>query len=113
MISAPRISTRKLRHRAALQSKSETPDAGGGISVTWATDKTIYCYIRPLSGVQRQEAMQRQSDITHEITTRYDSAITTEKRLLHENIPYNIEAVWSPQEHEQWTIISAKSGVAT
>lgn len=111
--SAPYIRAGALRLRAALQSRSETPDGGGGVSVTWNTEKDIWCRIRPLAGRERLEAMREESAITHEIHARYDASIIADKRILHGGIAYNIRSVMDPETKHEVLRILAESGVAT
>ena len=111
--SSPKIRPQDMRQRAELQSQSETPDGAGGVALSWSTDRKIWCRIRPMSGDQRLEADQRESSVTHEIFARYRDDITTQKRIVHNSTPYNIEAVWSPDEREQFVQIMATEGVAT
>lgn len=103
----------RFRHRATLQRMEETEDGGGGVSVDWVNERALWCWIRPTSGAQRMEAMRRESSVTHEIHTRYAQDITTEKRIVHRGKAYLIEAVFSPDERQEYLHIVAAEGVAT
>ena len=117
MTSAPYIRTGNLRHHADLQSKAEFPDDSGGEAIAWATDRKIWCQIRPISGGQRLEGMRRQSSVTHEIYTRYqddvDPDVVTEKRIRFGSSIYNITAAWEPNELPEFVHMIAERGVAT
>lgn len=111
--SAPYIRTGALRHRAELQSRSEVDDAGGGASVTWATERKVWCQIRELRARERLEAMREESAITHEIYARYATDFSADKRLVHDGVAYNIRGVMNPETRSEFVRIMAQSGVAT
>lgn len=107
------MSAGKLRHYAELQSKQKVPDGAGGETVAWVRDRFVWCYIRPISGVQRMEAMRRNSKISHEIKARYNADLGPEKRIVYRDKTYNLEANWSPDEKLEYVVILASEGVAT
>lgn len=111
--SAPQARTGRMRHRAELQGKDTTADGSGGWENGWVTERKIWCWIRPISGSQKMESMRRESQISHEIMARYNPDVTTEKRLKYRGKVYNIEAVWSPDEREEFVEMIATEGVAT
>lgn len=117
MTSAAHIRAGGMRHRAELQSKARIPDGGGGSSVAWATERQLWCQIRPLSGGMRLHGMQRQSSVSHEIYARYaadvDPGVVTGKRILHDGNAYRIEAAWLPGEVKEYVHMVATRGVAT
>jgi SPP1 family predicted phage head-tail adaptor len=106
-----------MKSYADLQGKSTAIDTGGGRDITWGTERKIWCHIRPLSGSQRLEGLRRQSAVTHEIYTRYqsdvDPEVVTKKRILMDNRIYNIVAAWLPQEFPEFVHMIAERGAAT
>ena len=117
MSSAPFIRTGALKHHAELQGKSQLSDGGGGIAVSWVTERKIWCQIRPLSGTQRMEAMARQSEVSHEIYARYqsdvDPDVLTDKRIRFGASIYNINAAFLPEEFPEFVRMICERGVAT
>lgn len=111
--SAPYIRTGAMRHRASLQSRTESSDGAGGASISWATERDIWCEIREVNARERLEAMREESAVTHEIWARYATDVTADKRLLHNSIAYNIRAVMDPDTRHEYLRILAESGVAT
>ncbi len=103
----------KLRHRAELQSEQETPDGAGGYELTWVTERKIWADIRAVSGVQRLESMRLESDITHEITVRYNSDVIPKKRIVYQGVDYLIRAVYDPDKLTHQMEIVASTGVPT
>ena len=52
-------------HRGYIQRSTETRDAKGATSVTWATVINTKCRIQPLSAAQRVEAQKVGKETTH------------------------------------------------
>ena len=111
--SAAHVYTGRMRHRAELQSLQSEPDGMGGFTTEWVRERDVWCWIRPLSGTQRLESMRRDSQVGHEIYARFKADITIGKRLAYRGKVYNIEALWSPDEREEFVQIMATEGVAT
>ena len=103
----------ELRQRAELQSEKETPDGAGGYELKWATERKIWCNIRAISGVQRLESMRLESDVSHEITVRYNSDVVPRKRIVHQGVAYLIRAVFDPDKIKHEMEIVASTGVPT
>lgn len=113
MTTAPNIRTGAMRQRAELQKKNTAEDGAGGQAVTWELLRLLWCQIRPISGVQKLEAMRRESTVSHEIFARYNRDITVGRRIVWEGRPFNIEAVFVPMEIREFMHIMASEGVAT
>ncbi len=117
MTSAPYIRTGAMRHRAELQAQVATPDGGGGNAIVWTKERDIWCQIRPRSGSMRMHGMQRESQVTHDIYTRYqsdvDPTVLTRKRIVHDGAAYRLDAAWLPAELPEFVHIEAVRGPAT
>lgn len=111
--SAPPIRTGGMRQRAELQSKVNTSDGAGGASAVWSKERDLWCQIMPIVGRQQIEAMHQRSKVTHVIYARYAADITTAKRIVNRSVVYNIEAVSSPDERQEFVHIVASTGEAT
>lgn len=90
----------KLRHQIAIQSKTRTTDAVGGYTEAWATitGGTVWVSIVPVAGFEQYRADQLQEIVTHRITMRYLSGVTTAHRVLFGSIVYDIKSVINVQE---------------
>lgn len=77
-----RLNAVRLRHRVALQSKTQSRDALGGFSNSWATQATVYASIKPVSGRDTQEAQQIEHRATHTIWVRHRTDIQPDWRVL-------------------------------
>ncbi|MBI3440666.1 MAG: phage head closure protein [Proteobacteria bacterium] len=86
----------EMKRRITLQEQVRTPDGGGGFTVTWqniATVPEVYAAIVPLSGAEQLRHHQLEASVTHRITLRYRSDVTTAMRIVHDTTVYHITAV--------------------
>ena len=87
----------KLRHKVKLQSSAQAQDGYGQESKVWATDESIWAQIQPLRGAELLEYQQISTEVTHRIIIRYNSSVTSAKRILFGtrifdiNVPRNID----------------------
>lgn len=87
------MQTGKLRHRIAIQSATETQDAHGGPVRTWSTVATHWGSIEPLQMREIFTAQQVEAQLSHRITLRYYSGLTSAHRLLFGARVFNIHSV--------------------
>lgn len=83
----------QYRHKATIQSLTETAATGGGATATWATYATIRCAIVQGSGSERVEAAQVEASAGIEVRTRYQSGITTKMRVVWGDRTFEINSV--------------------
>ena len=81
-----------LNKRIEIQSKTSTADDVGGYSDVWATTKTVWAAIWPLSAADVIEAMKTTAQVTHRVRIRYQSGITSAMRIKFGTIYYAIIA---------------------
>lgn len=91
----------KLRHRVTVQQFIESQDSYGQENKTWSDHKTIWASVEPLRVRERMEAKQQQTDITHSITIRYLSSITSEDRIKWGSRIFNISEVRNIDEQDR------------
>lgn len=70
-----------LRHRITFQTATETRDAQGGVTKTWADVVTVWADIMPINAREYMKADQVRADITHQITIREYPGINTKQRI--------------------------------
>ena len=70
------ISSNDLRHYVRLQKASDGRDGAGSVTKTWTDVATIHARIRTLQGKALHNARQIHTDISQEVTIRYDSALS-------------------------------------
>lgn len=87
--------TREARHRVELQALSTTPDGQGGVTSAWVTYATVYAKVVPVRGRKLWAARQAQSELSHEVTIRYRSDVSTAHRVVYSGAaePLAIRAV--------------------
>ena len=73
----------KQRHKVTIQKPTETRDAVGGVTTTWATLGTIWASVEPLSGKELLSADQLNSIATLRVRCRYIKNLTHECRIFH------------------------------
>lgn len=61
----------KLDKKVEIQSSTILPDDGGGHQKTWATVKTVWASVKPMSGYESMIASQRQQEVSHRICIRF------------------------------------------
>jgi SPP1 family predicted phage head-tail adaptor len=87
-----------MRHRVTLQGPSRTTDGQGGYTSTMTDIGTFWASIEPTSGFEKFQAGQNETPITHKIMMRYDSRITTAKRLLFGSRVFQIKECLNVEE---------------
>lgn len=97
----------QMKHRLALQSLSRVADGQGGWTESWATEATVSAMIEPMKGYERFQAQQVQTPVTHKITIRYRSGVTTKKRFLFGSRVFEIKEVTNENEENRYLIIRA------
>lgn len=104
-----------LRHRIALQQVANAIDAGGGNARTWTTTKTVWGFVRPLTGREQLHADQLRDSVTHRITIRYDSgAIPTPLwRVSYDSRTFNIRSVLDVDERNKTLVMMVDENVGT
>jgi SPP1 family predicted phage head-tail adaptor len=77
------VQSGRLRHRVTIQSATETRDAVGAVTKTWATLASVWASVEPLGGREFFSASQVQSDVTTRIRIRYRADVTEKMRVVH------------------------------
>lgn len=102
-----------LRHRVTIQEETKTEDTGGGFALAWADVSTMWCDVVPATGREVFQAQQLQKNVSHKITTRYRTDVTTANRLLWGARTFNVRSVITVSERNRYTVILADEGPAT
>ena len=106
-----------LRHRLVIQSENPSADAGGGQGADpWADPvvvATVWGRVEPLTGGERQRALQIEDRVTHRVTIRYRAGITPRMRIAFGARRVNSRAVINPEERNRMLELLCEEGVAT
>ena len=82
-----------LRRQITLQRRTSTNDTFGQQSTAWTTLRTSYAEIEPLTGRELETAQAINAEVTHRITLRYRSDITTALRITYQGRIFNVLSV--------------------
>ena len=88
--------------RVSIQSVTQTTDGQGGYTETWATDVTVWAYIKPMKAYERMQAQKLETPLSHKVTIRYRSGVTTKHRLLFGSRVFHIKGIINPDEANQF-----------
>lgn len=83
----------ELDRRITLQQRSTSRDSGGMQVNTWADVATVWAKIQPASGREMLTSGALMSEVTHTITIRYRTGVTTAMRALYGSTILDIKAV--------------------
>lgn len=97
----------KMKHRIALQAVSQASDSQGGYTETWATYATVWAYVRPVKGYERFQADQLQTPVTHKVTLRYRSDVTTAHQFIYDSRTFVIKEALNIDEANQYLELKA------
>ncbi len=109
--------TTRLRHRLTLQQEVKTADGAGGYSRSWTNIADLWAEISPISnrviyGEEKLYAGHIEARISHKITIRYRSGLSTAMRLLFESRVFNIRAISFVNEDKDLVELLVEEGVA-
>lgn len=77
------VAAGRLTSRVTIQSRVlAVADAYGEQAETWSTVATVFAEVKTLDGTEAWKAMQTQPEATIQVTMRYTSEMTPDKRLL-------------------------------
>ncbi len=83
----------KLKQRATLQSRTLTPDGGGGFIETWQTTGQAWVEIVPLGATERFGPDALETRIRHRLTLRARDDVVAGMRLATATRTFAIRAV--------------------
>jgi len=95
----------RFRHRVMLQTAAETKDAHGQVIVEWKFLAMRWARVTPLSGRERFVTAQELSEITHQITFRYDKLVgqmTPKSRIVLEDRVFDVLSITNRGERERY-----------
>ena len=106
----------QLNRRITLQSPVTTLDAYGVPTPGWTNVMTVWAAIEPLSGRELVNAQRIVSEISHQITMRYSSALADTRvvagyRALYKGRIFNIHAAMNEDESNVLVTLLASEGL--
>jgi SPP1 family predicted phage head-tail adaptor len=101
-----------LRKRVTLQAETPTSDGSGGYALAWTNVATAWAEIKPISGKKIFIDGHLEGHVTHHVTMRYQSGVTTDMRLTYNGRVFNIHAVLNTDESNRWLELLVEEGAA-
>lgn len=99
-----------LEHRVVFQSVTQTTDAAGGFTESWATSATVWGKLEPLKSFEKFVSMQTETHTSHKLTCRYNPAITTAKRMTYSGRVFDVVGVINVEERNTIMIVNLIEG---
>lgn len=105
-----------LRQRITLQAPVITTGEIGGPLKTWASVATVWADINPLTGRERLQAAALKSEVSHEITIRWQAALADPQavaamRIVFGTRIFNIHASMNQDERNRVLVLLASEGM--
>ena len=102
-----------LRYKVDLQGPTRTSDGAGGYTESFSNIASIYADIRPQNALETYRQGQVQEKVTHKITIRYRSNISTNNIIKYESRTFNIKGIKNINERDRFLELLCEEGVAT
>lgn len=83
----------KLRQRVDLQQATESQNAFGEMTKSWATAATVWAAVEDLQGREFLEARQLEAEVSTRIRIRERAGVGPDWRVLHGSDVYDVKAV--------------------
>ena len=90
----------KRQKRVGIQTKQTVRDEAGGTIDTWVTGNTVWAHIAPASGKELFAGEQVKAEVTHKITMRFYSAMTTRKRIIYGTRIFDVNFIKNIDERD-------------
>jgi len=102
-----------LRHRLALQSYTATQNEFGEEVKAWATQRTVWGSVEPLTGREYLEARATTQTVTHRIRIRHqpDLTVTPTWRVSWDGRTFDVESVLNTGERDKELVLMAVENV--
>lgn len=97
----------ELRHRITIQTLALTSDGQGGFTEAWTDVATVWAQVKPVNANERLFAQKLEPLVTHLITIRYRSDITSTMRVSFDSRTFQIKAPYSPDERNAYLVFQA------
>ena len=103
----------RLRHRVAIQAQAEPAaiDAAGETRPSWSTVTTVWASIDPAGGKELYAGQQVNAEVSHKVTIRYYSALTTAHRLLFGDRIFDINFIRNVEERNIYQELLCKEAL--
>lgn len=100
-----------MRERVTIQSPPTSDDGMGGVSGSWVDVATVFAQVAPLSGRERLQADNMQSEVMWRITIRHRTDIAAGMRAIWNGQTFNVRSITYDQT-KRFDILDCEAGVA-
>lgn len=110
------IAAGRLNKRVAFERPQRTDDGGGGASVTWVREFTVWGALTPERGRERLQAGRLASEVAGVLKVRSSSQtrdVDETYRVIVDNVPYQVRAIANPDQRNAVLEMVVERGVAT
>lgn len=97
----------KMNRRVLFQSRSLTPDAGGGYTEAVVDLAETWAYVEPLEGDEQLRAMQTGMKRPHRFTVRYRENVGGATGLVYAGRAFDVRSVVDPDAGHMELVIMA------
>lgn len=103
----------RRRHRIVIQSTTQTRDAVGGITDSWATHVSAWASVEPMQVGSREwlDAQKIAAEVTHRVRMRWQDGITPKMRISWDSRLFDILQVLNRQERSREAVLLVKETV--
>lgn len=102
----------ELQHRISVDNPSNTPDGSGGYTVTWgaASPGEVWAAIQPATAsvIERMVGDTVEAKVSHIVTMRYHSGVSTQTRVTFKNRIFWVRGVQNVNEDREWLILACE-----
>ena len=102
------VNAGEMRSQITVQSATQTRDAHGGATETFAEFVTTWAEINPLTAREFVSGNQITQDVSHRIRMRYYPGVTPSMRILFGARVFNIHSVINANERNKFMELLVK-----
>jgi SPP1 family predicted phage head-tail adaptor len=102
----------KLRHFITILTPTDTVDATGATKQTWSTLINAWAMVLPISAREYVTAGQVFTEMSHKITMRYYSGVTTKCKLQFGTRYFDIKSVSDIEERNEMMCLLCREEMA-
>lgn len=114
------MSIGRMQHSLKIQAPTRTADDGGGSTISWTDEATVFGRIEPQGGSERLYGDQLEGVESYIITIRFRRGITNKYRILYSfavdgtsySRTFNITRVENAGERDKYLKLYCTEGVA-
>lgn len=97
-----------LRHRVALQARTQTPGGSGVITDSFATVATVYAAVEQIAGAMMLAGQQTEERATHKVTIRNRTDLEAWRYLLWDGKRMKVQETRAADDRKRFLEILAE-----